>query len=204
MTVENCCGRQLILTADYCHCGIPAEIDHRSGSVRIRQFCFGGTGRAVVSSADSHQYSRAAVFQRKTLFVVEDSSSVTWNRDTEYRPILSTQLPANYVRAYDVETGLLKWEAGGQRGAAPRVNELTGFYFLGAPLVIGERTYVLAESGEGIFLIQIGNPAGDENSPTATNPVILHSQLISIPVFPVQVHRSESMQVLCRRSHRDC
>jgi outer membrane protein assembly factor BamB len=63
--------------------------------------------------------------------------------------------PANENRllAYDIQTGLLKWELGGVAVSEP-VNplgevdsnsRLTGAYFLGAPLAVEGRLYVMAE-----------------------------------------------------------
>lgn len=138
-----------------------------------------------------------------TLFVVDECSAATWTDDLGYGVGGNSgeTIPANFVRAYDVETGLFKWEIGGQtqnsRQAAGRGNLLAGFYFLGAPLVLGQRTYVLAESGEGLFLIQIAEPQtatgttdATGNAPTASspNPSIVRSQILTIPEHKLPRH----------------
>ena len=138
-----------------------------------------------------------------TLFVVDESSAATWTDDFGYGigGISGETIPANFVRAYDVETGLFKWEVGGQTQnggqAAGRGNLLAGFYFLGAPLVLGQRTYVLAESGEGIFLIQIAEPqtiassldsTSDPAVESSPNPSIVRSQILTIPEHKLPRH----------------
>jgi outer membrane protein assembly factor BamB len=138
-----------------------------------------------------------------TLFVVDESSAATWTDDFGYGigGLSGETIPANFVRAYDVETGLFKWEVGGQTQnggkTAGRGNLLAGFYFLGAPLVLGQRTYVLAESGEGIFLIQIAEPqtaaavtesSSDPAAAPSPNPSIVRSQILTIPEHKLPRH----------------
>ena len=138
-----------------------------------------------------------------TLFVVDECSAATWTDDFGYGigGISGETIPANFVRAYDVETGLFKWEVGGQTQnggqTAGRGNLLAGFYFLGAPLVLGQRTYVLAESGEGIFLIQIAEPqtaasvidsTGDPAVEPSPNPSIVRSQILTVPEHKLPRH----------------
>lgn len=119
-----------------------------------------------------------------TLFVVEETAAGVGELDEMPAMIRGMPtLPTNFIRAYDAETGLFLWEIGGQvrdavPGQAGSSNLLAGYYFLGAPLVLGSRIYVLAENGEGIYLIRIGEPvAGLANA----NPQILASQLLAIP-----------------------
>jgi hypothetical protein len=127
----------------------------------------------------------------RTLFVVDECTAAAWNENVNLGFANAQQLsiPVNFIRAYDVETGLFLWEIGGksQTTAQPvgKGNLLSGFYFLGAPLVLGERTYVLAESGEGIFLIQIVEP--NLSTPSA-NPSIARSQILTIPRTKLPEH----------------
>ncbi|MFO1001795.1 MAG: PQQ-binding-like beta-propeller repeat protein [Planctomycetaceae bacterium] len=138
-----------------------------------------------------------------TLFVVDECSAATWTDDFGYGigGLSGETIPANFVRAYDVETGLFKWEVGGQTQnggqAAGRGNLLAGFYFLGAPLVLGQRTYVLAESGEGLFLIQIAEPrtaatmtesTDDLATASSPNPSIVRSQILTVPEHKLPRH----------------
>ena len=125
----------------------------------------------------------------RTLFVCEASSSATWDTDDIVGNGPLGAAPSNFICAYDVETGLFQWEVGGQTqinaAVGGRPNLLSGFYFLGAPLVLGRRTYVLAESGEGLFLIQIGKPRpGDARA----NPQIVMSQLLTVPRYKLGSH----------------
>lgn len=121
---------------------------------------------------------------QSTLFVVEETAAAADELD-DFRGMIRGMptLPSNYIRAYDVETGLFRWEIGGQvqnavPGQAGSSNLLAGYYFLGAPLVLGNRIYVLAENGDGIYLIRIGEPAPNV---AGANPQILASQLLTIP-----------------------
>ncbi|MCR9202197.1 MAG: PQQ-binding-like beta-propeller repeat protein [Planctomycetaceae bacterium] len=97
---------------------------------------------------------------------------------------------ANFLRAYDVQTGLLKGQAGGMIGASReggRVSSLSGMYFLGSPLVLGEQVFVLAENLQGIFLLKIRLvPLFDDERQIDIRPV--GGQLISIPEFPLSAH----------------
>ncbi|MEJ7596135.1 MAG: PQQ-binding-like beta-propeller repeat protein, partial [Planctomycetaceae bacterium] len=127
-----------------------------------------------------------------TLFVCEDASGTT--ADDQYRIMFRTASrdvsANNFIRAYDLKTGLFKWEIGGQTQSVAQPkgkgNLLAGFYFLGAPLILGNRTYVLAESSEGIFLLQIAEPAPSSTAPT--NPRVVRSQLLTQPQFSSSDH----------------
>ena len=143
----------------------------------------------------------------RTLFVVDECANATWNDDMGgmLGPNGSLSILSNYIRAYDAESGLFRWEAGGQTQnvalPAGQGNLLAGFYFLGAPLVLGQRTYVLAESGEGIFLIQIAEPvaladkAADADSgllisdaQASVNPKVVKSQILTVPEYKLPQH----------------
>ncbi len=127
----------------------------------------------------------------RTLFVIDDCYEAASN-DAGQFAFSATEnqlIPSNLIRAYDVESGLFLWEIGGktQVNAMPagKGNLLSGFYFLGAPLVLGERTYVLAESGEGIFLIQIQAPARESGR---VNPSIARAQILTVPKAKLPSH----------------
>ena len=127
-----------------------------------------------------------------TLYVVEDPSGAT--DDEPYRLMFRTSASNtpvnNFIRAYDLQTGLFKWEVGGQTQSSTQPkgkgNLLAGFYFLGAPLILGNRTYVLAENSEGLFLLQIAEPAAKSNA--TGNPRVVRSQLLTQPQFDVSNH----------------
>ena len=128
----------------------------------------------------------------QTLYTIEENTSAANNLGA-FRRLTDSgipQLPSNYLRAYDALTGVFLWQAGGQTQDANPLNRgqanlLAGYYFLGAPLVLGNRIYVLAENSDGIHLIRIGEPKPDQ--PNA-NPAILASQLLALPESPLSLH----------------
>ncbi len=126
---------------------------------------------------------------RRTVFAVEESTEETMRVSMSDAP--PQPKATNYLRAYDLETGITRGQAGGPIGASMTggpVNPLTGMYFLGAPLVMGDRIYVVAESDQGIFLLQLrATPlyAGDQ-AEADMRPV--WSQLLSIPRHPLRIH----------------
>lgn len=126
----------------------------------------------------------------RTVFAVEDSTQETMDLNLVSRQ--PKQLKAtNYLRAYDLASGLTRGQAGGPIGAtvtSGRVNPLAGMYFLGAPLVMGDRIYVIAESDQGIFLLQLrATPLyPGEHAEADMRPV--RSQLLSIPRHVLRIH----------------
>src|SRR5262249_39804488 len=66
------------------------------------------------------------------------------------------------LRAYDLDNGKLLWEAGGERGP----QELRDSYFLGAPLPLGGKLYVLAEQNGELRLVCLDPPRDDRSPPT--------------------------------------
>jgi len=142
----------------------------------------------LVRTNTSAQFAASAT----TLYVVEDASGATDNEPYRlmFRTNASNTPVNNFIRAYDLQTGLFKWEVGGQTQSATQPkgqgNLLAGFYFLGAPLILGNRTYVLAENSEGLFLLQIAEPAAKSNA--TDNPRVVRSQLLTQPQFDVSNH----------------
>ena len=61
--------------------------------------------------------------------------------------------PFNRMLAYDLRTGLLRWEAGGPPG--PFDKPLTGVYFLGAPLPVQDKLYCIVEDRGQVRLVVI-------------------------------------------------
>lgn len=60
--------------------------------------------------------------------------------------------PASKLVAFDLAGGRIRWEVGGPRGTRPV--ELSGQYFLGAPLPINDRLYLLSET-QGILQLLV-------------------------------------------------
>lgn len=64
----------------------------------------------------------------------------------------------NLLTAYDLRTGKLRWELGGPPGLQTRA--LAGAYFLGAPLPLGGRLYVVAEINNETRLLELEAESG--------------------------------------------
>jgi outer membrane protein assembly factor BamB len=138
-----------------------------------------------------------------TLFVVHGNSGAALE-DNGLPFLLSpdaSPLPSNFIRAYDAATGVFLWEVGGKpstRVAGARANLLAGYQFLGVPSILGNRIYVLAENADGVFLIQIGPPrasglaesgiASSAVDPSSLNPIVVSSQLLTVPQFRLSRH----------------
>ncbi|MEZ6059358.1 MAG: PQQ-binding-like beta-propeller repeat protein [Planctomycetaceae bacterium] len=128
------------------------------------------------------------------VFAVEEVTAATLQIDPDNRSSAGQTHPVNYLRAYELATGRLRGQAGGSLngGDGGPVNPLAGMYFLGAPLVMGERIYVLSENDQGIYLLQLqakprpGQVAGQPPGELDLRPV--QSQLLSIPQFDLEVH----------------
>lgn len=151
----------------------------------------------VVASSLRNQLVRSnttaqLVASGATLYVCEDASGSSSDNQSRilFRATLPGQPEVNFMRAYDLKTGLFKWEIGGQTQSAAQPkgkgNLLAGYYFLGAPLILGNRIYVLAENSEGIFLLQIQEPTGGNTA--TSNPRVLRSQLLTQPQFSSTDH----------------
>lgn len=125
----------------------------------------------------------------RTVFAVEEVMSETLRGDAASQ-LETSRMPSNYLRAYDVQTGVLRGQAGGVvgiNGEAGAVNPLAGMYFLGAPLVLGDRIYVIAEAEPGIYLLQLkATPLFGPADEFQLQPV--RSQLLSVPRFPLRLH----------------
>ena len=125
----------------------------------------------------------------RVVFAVEEVTAETMRIDVDQK-IAGTQRAVNYLRAYDLHTGQALGFLGGSVGlssddAAP--NPLMGYYVLGAPLVLGERIYVMAEKDQGIFLLQLESRQLDQiTRPFSLRPV--HTQLLSVPRYSLRQH----------------
>ncbi len=65
-----------------------------------------------------------------------------------YDPSVTDAIQHNRLQAYFLETGKLKWEVGGRNGG-----DLNGSFYLGAPLPLNDRLYVLLEKEGKIALV---------------------------------------------------
>jgi len=80
----------------------------------------------------------------------------------------------NTLVAYDAKTGKLLWEVGGADGV--KAAKLTGVFFLGAPLAMGGRLYVMGLSGAETRLYELDPANGD-----SVSVVPLHHRESQIP-----------------------
>ena len=124
------------------------------------------------------------------LFAVEDATAETMQVDLDSHPVPPAS-PYNWLRAYDLKRdGSLAGLAGGAIGAGTgggKVAPLAGMYFLGAPLLMGDRIYVMSENDQGIFLLQLkATEARGPDGEFDMRPV--RSQLLSTPRHPLRLH----------------
>jgi outer membrane protein assembly factor BamB len=124
------------------------------------------------------------------VFAVEDATAETMQVDLDSHPIPPAS-PFNWLRAYDLKRdGSLAGLAGGAIGAGTgsgKVAPLAGMYFLGAPLLMGDRIYVMSENDQGIFLLQLkATEARGPDGEFDMRPV--RSQLLSTPRHPLRLH----------------
>ncbi|APZ94314.1 PQQ-binding-like beta-propeller repeat protein [Fuerstiella marisgermanici] len=124
-----------------------------------------------------------------TVYAVEEVTSETMRLDWENH-LPGSQPTTNYLRAYDLKTGMAIGLLGGSVGLSSKdeaPNPLKGFYVLGAPLVMGDRIYMMAENDQGIFLLQLQPGQLDQTTrPFSLRPV--HSQLLSVPRHSLRDH----------------
>jgi len=69
-----------------------------------------------------------------------------------------TQKSHNVLTAYDLTTGKLRWETGGATGVESA--NVTGVYFLGPPLPLGGRLYVIGQAGYETRLMELSASTG--------------------------------------------
>lgn len=120
---------------------------------------------AGVLSSDAH-----------SVFALEEPQ---WSQPT---PAGLGRLPmaqmVNRLVAYDLKTGRITWQAGGAR--TPRDPLFSGQFFLGAPLALDDRLYVLSEDSGEIRLHCLLSAAG--------RPELVWSQGLLAPALPVPQH----------------
>ncbi len=83
---------------------------------------------------------------------------------------LADLINQNLLRAYDLDNGLLKWEVGSDRGP----KELQNCHFLGAPLPLSGKLYVLAEQNAELRLLCL-EPSRKDHTP----PSVLWAQTLA-------------------------
>ena len=161
--------------------------DEETDPMALERVQFGIEGD-LFSNAVRDNVSGQLTSNGRLVFAVEPATTPSLSPDRDVRRF-PFQKPANYLRAYDVETGQLKGQAGGSIGISSGgpVNPLAGMFFLGAPLVMGERIYVIAENDQGIFLLQLrATPLFDAEGQVDMRSV--RSQLLSTPRFSLRMH----------------
>lgn len=125
----------------------------------------------------------------RVVFAVEEVTAETMQLDWDNQLPLA-QRPVNYLRAYALQGGQALGFLGGSVGLSAddlAPNPLRGFFVLGAPLLLGERIYVMAENDQGIFLLQLQAGQLDQvRPPLSMRPI--HSQLLSVPRHSLREH----------------
>lgn len=97
---------------------------------------------------------------------------------------LAEQVDHNILKAFNLESGKLVWELGGNHDQT----SLRGSFFLGAPLPLGGKLYVLVEKSNELRLVCLEpKDVGDSSSP----PEIRWSQVLANTKDPIQfdLHR---------------
>ncbi|MCO6459252.1 MAG: PQQ-binding-like beta-propeller repeat protein [Pirellulaceae bacterium] len=98
--------------------------------------------------------------------------------------------PYSTLAAYDLETGKVVWEVGGPQSRSPR--PLSGTLFLGPPLPLGNRLYVIARQQATTHLLELDASRGDlvwqmalEPMPEDVLPMTIHPVSAPLDEFPV-------------------
>jgi len=103
----------------------------------------------------------------RLVFAIESDEAVIPTSQTQQTVFLANgarqrnkNAPSDFNRlaAFDVETGKLMWELGGPRSAAPLAQ--AGTFFLGAPLPLDGRLYVLGDDAGEIRLLVVDAQTG--------------------------------------------
>ncbi|MEK6235577.1 MAG: hypothetical protein N2C14_12785, partial [Planctomycetales bacterium] len=137
----------------------------------------GGTGGAANSVSVSHglkqrlwndQSFGTLSSDGKRVFAIEDLALRTNQRNIPGRGVFvmrpgqrttgSSVKDYNRLAAYGIRTGKLKWEVGGRKGDGEL--HLAGTFFLGPPLPLAGRLYVLGEAGNEVKLIVLDAVTG--------------------------------------------
>lgn len=84
----------------------------------------------------------------------------------QMHPKVRRAIDYNKLQAYELDSGKLKWEVGGSSTStiAPQRGKLVDCFFMGAPLPMGGKLYVLMEKKEELFLLTLDPKTGKELS----------------------------------------
>ncbi|QDU97957.1 outer membrane protein assembly factor BamB family protein [Lignipirellula cremea] len=92
-------------------------------------------------------------------FGSDDYHRLVVTRDGRQQLDTGVQKSHNTLAAYDLQTGKLQWEIGGADGV--KSASLTGVFFLGPPLALGGRLYVMGLTGPETQLIELESATGE-------------------------------------------
>lgn len=110
-------------------------------------------------------YGRLTTDGRQVFAIEEDSLPLTEPMLTPMptghpsQDSAASASPHNQLMAYEVRTGKLLWRAGGP--LADVADQLSGQFFLGPPLVEGDRLYVVGQRGTELRLLALRRATGE-------------------------------------------
>ena len=96
----------------------------------------------------------------------------------------------NVLRVYDLSTGRLRGQAGGLSAPADSGlrNPFAATCFLGTPLLLQNRIFILAEDPHGIHLLELGLQPDSSAADAELKFRILDRQLLSVPQYQLPEH----------------
>jgi len=100
------------------------------------------------------------------VFYVEDDAILTLGRTSMRNGVGIDETPepgsesANRLTACDVQTGRIAWQVGGPESTDLLSSPLTGLFFMGAPLPVGDDLFVVAMKGRDVRLYCLDSGTG--------------------------------------------
>ena len=142
----------------------------------------GNGGRAIPpytdSNADGHPLTgllfRDGVYgfissDGEQVFVLEDHASLSyrqpgyfWGQRGQDDPF-NRDWVTNRLVAYDLKTGSVRWQIGGERRDEPFDPPLAGTLFLGPPVVDRDELFLIGEQNETMYLFVLDRQTGEPN-----------------------------------------
>jgi len=135
---------------------------------------FGGTIDAAMGEAagplSQFLYQNAAQglisSDGRRVFYVEDDAILSLGRTSLRNDAGIDEAPepgsatANRLTACDIQTGRIAWQVGGPASGNPLTSPLTGLFFMGAPLPVGDELFVVAMKGRDVRLYCLDSRTG--------------------------------------------
>jgi outer membrane protein assembly factor BamB len=120
----------------------------------LSQFVYQNAAQGLISSDGRH------------VFYVEDDAILTLGRTNMRNGAGIDETPepgsetANRLTACNLQTGRTAWQVGGPESTDPLNNSLSGLFFMGAPLPVGNDLFVVAMKGRDVRLYCLDSETG--------------------------------------------